>query len=245
MQPPDTESSFCTTCAGRAHQLKKTLEVNAQMIAADPALEWVIVNFGSKDDLHDYMMAQLSSLSHRIVYVRELSGRPWHSSVAKNTAHRLASGRILMNLDCDNFIGDAVETIRLYFNNGCRALHLGSGASRDGTGGRIVLAHELFYELGGYDETFYPMGYQDFDLLERASAFGAPILKAPCLGTLALPNNKQDSIANCKKDGMVWEDYNRRNMMLSLKNIAGSKLSARERNAWIEITRETYRGEQQ
>ena len=242
MNSPDIEISFCTTCSGRAYQLKKTLAVNAPIIAADPELEWVIVNFNSKDDLHDYMMAQLPSLSRRVVYVRESTAQSWHASIAKNLAHRQASGRILMNLDGDNFIGDAVDTIRTYFGNGCRIVQMWSDMGQDGTGGRIAIARELFYELGGYDETFYPMGYQDIDLLLRASAFGVPALKAPCPTGLALPNDKRDSIVNCKKDGMVWEDYNRLNREQSLRNIRASKLKANGGNAWAETRIEIWKG---
>lgn len=242
MNPEDIEISFCTTCAGRAYQLKKTLVVNAPIIAADPALEWVIVNFNSKDDLHEHMMALLPSLSRRIVYVRESTAHAWHASIAKNLAHRQASGRILMNLDGDNFISDAVGTIRTYFGNGCRMLHMWSNMGQDGTGGRIALSRELFYELGGYDETFYPMGYQDIDLLIRASTLGVPVLKSPCAAALTVPNDKRDSIINCKTDGMVWEDYNRRNREQSIQNIKTGKLTANSGTAWAASRIETWRG---
>lgn len=235
MQNPGIQISFCTTCCGRTNQLKQTFAANATIVAGDVSLEWIIVNYGSKDDLHAFMMAQLPQLPARIVYAQELSGNPWHASVAKNTAHRLGSGQILMNLDCDNYIGSAAEILKNYFDNGCQALHLWSGVNRDGTGGRIALSRDLFYKVGGYDETFLPMGYQDYDLLARASASGAAILEARCAPGMALQNDKVASIRNCKVTGLAWEDFDRLNRERSRANLAAGLWSGEKRNHRGEI----------
>lgn len=226
MQDHPIEISFCTTCSNRAYQLQQTIVSNSRLILDDSSLEWVIVNFGSKDDLDLFMQAQLPGLSKRVVYARELSGRSWHLSIAKNVAHRVASGKILVSLDCDNFIGDAAEVVRQYFSAGCKLLHMWSGINRDGTCGRIAIDRDLYHQLGGYDESFHPMGYQDRDLLCRASASGTPVIQYQCDGTLAIRNTKEECIRYCKQEGLSWEDYDRLNRAKSAENIAAGRCTA-------------------
>ena len=70
-----------------------------------------------------------------------------------------------MNLECDNFIHNSLEAIR---SSRLKIVHHWSGEIGDGTHGRISVDRDAFYSLGGYDESFYPMGYQDTDFLNRA-----------------------------------------------------------------------------
>ncbi len=99
----------------------------------------------------------------------------WHASIAKNASHSVAEGAILVNLDCDNYTGPEgsqfiVDTFSEYpFNI---VLWQFSGKKQDGSFGRIALTRDMFFQLGGYDESFLPMGYQDDDLLDRARHLG-------------------------------------------------------------------------
>jgi hypothetical protein len=218
--------SFCTTCCNRFTQFAKTFDRNASTLQSHIDVEWVILDFNSSDGLDSFMAEQLPRLSSRIVYAREASGRSWHASVAKNIAHRLGRGNVLFNLDSDNHIGDAVEVVRHYFSQGCRVLHQWSGAFPDGTYGRIAMARDAFHNLGGYDESFYPMGYQDCDILARASAAGFAIISATCPAMFAIKNSKEDSVKNCSRGGMTWRDYNDWNRARSESNIASGILVA-------------------
>jgi hypothetical protein len=172
------------------------------------------------------MLGELSRLPSRVVYVRERSGRSWHISIAKNVAHRVAKGAILVNLDCDNYVSDAIEVIRRYFRTGCRLLHLWSGVHGDGTYGRIALLKSLFRQLGGYDESFLPMGYQDTDLLHRAVAIGVPLIHYRSPREVALKNSKAESIRHCKLPGWSYDNYVWANQLRSVQNIAAGHLVA-------------------
>jgi hypothetical protein len=218
--------SFCTTCCNRWHQFSQILDANIAVIDSYSDVEWIIMNFGSTDALDPNMERRLPKLSPRIVYAKEVSAVPWHASIAKNAAHRIGRGKILMNLDCDNLIGNAVEMIRHRFTQGCRILHQWSGAYPDGTYGRIAIRQDVFHALGGYDESFAPMGYQDSDLLCRARASGIPIIRGECNRDLAIPNTKKDGISNCAKPGQSWRDYNEHNKRISQNNILANKLIA-------------------
>src|SRR5580658_6460795 len=119
--------SFCTTCHNRAFQLKTVFEQNLRTVLAEDDVEWIILNYNSTDDIDDFIFAKLSTSANRIVYARETSGRLWHSSIAKNIAHKLGTGDILMNLDCDNYISDATCVIRKIFAGAVGALQMFSG----------------------------------------------------------------------------------------------------------------------
>ena len=240
--PAPFKISFCTTCSNRSHQLKQTFDANAAIVERTPNVEWIIVNFNSKDDLHEYMLGKLPQVSKRIVYAKDSSGRPWHASYAKNIAHRLGKGEFLMNLDCDNFIGNAVQLIRLYSFEGYKLLYLSSGTMGDGTAGRVAIARELFHALGGYDETFYPMGYQDIDLVQRARAAKTPSKRCFSSSDLAIKNSKIESIMHCAQAGLAWEDYNRANYARSTANIAAGKLVANV-GTWKKLQLESFTGD--
>jgi hypothetical protein len=235
---PDTNIpliSFCSTCANRAYQLKQTFAANARLVSEHLNVEWVILNYSSNDDLDAFMASELAASSDRIRYARQLGERNWHASVAKNIAHRLARGQFLVNLDCDNFIGDAIGTIQTYLDQGIKLLHLWSGQYHDGTFGRIGMLSELFLELGGYDESFHPMGFQDGDLLRRAAAHGIPIIHVPCASHLAIPNTKEESIRHCSVEGYTWRDYDRLNRQKSQANLVANHLRANTATPWAPL----------
>jgi len=216
--------------------------VAPEIIRRDPQFEWVLLNYNSADGLHEFMRKQLPSLPSRILYLREQSGRPWHLSVAKNIAHRLASGNILVNLDCDNFIGDAGTVVREQCLKGAAVVHLWSGRWRDGTCGRIAIVRDLFYALGGYDESFHPMGYQDRDLLNRAAATGAAVVHCPGSSALAIPNGKDESMRHCR-GALAWEECMEANKRQSQANIAAGCLAANGQTDWGFIRGELITGQ--
>lgn len=215
---PDTRISLCTSICNRAHQFKHVFTKNIKIIAATPNVEWVILNYNSTDDLDQFMLTQLDVDKGRgkVVYLRETSGRSWHASCAKNIAHRSSSGDIVMNLDADNYIGDAIEQMKnCYRWDQLGALHNWSGVHMDGTYGRISARRQVFMDLHGYDEEFYPMGYQDTDLVMRMIGSGARVGLKRCPSEVAIPNNKDESIANCKDGSLTWLDFNSRNRQAS------------------------------
>ena len=171
--------SLCTTCFNRAGQLKHVFESNLDVLRGEESVEWLILNYNSQDDLDEFMLPILQYKEFNIRYFKEISGRSWHMSLAKNISHKLASGDILMNLDCDNRIGEALDQIREAFTVNVGGLHLWSGRYGDGTCGRKANIRELFFNIGGYDESFRPMAYQDEDLLARLRDMGETVLHVP------------------------------------------------------------------
>jgi predicted glycosyltransferase involved in capsule biosynthesis len=55
---------------------------------------------------------------------------------------------------------------------------------------------KAFHRLGGYDETFLPMGGHDLDLLMRSKDFGLAYNRLDFTGTLPINNTIQDKVIN-------------------------------------------------
>lgn len=216
--------SFCITCKNRISQIKKSLSINLEDNRAyRDLIEFVLVDFGSNDGLKDWILnnfqSDLSSGYLKYYYTLELQN--WHASIAKNTSHLLATNELLVNLDCDNYTGfnGGKFVIRQFIKYGSDlVLHQFSGNYPDGTFGRIAISKLNFIELGGYDESFEPMGFQDYDLLLRASDIGLNIKKISNLKySKAIPNSKIDSIKWCNDD-LNYQQMNSLNSVKSAQN---------------------------
>ena len=102
--------------------------------------------------------------------------RYWHACIAKNTAHNIpdASYHVLCNVDGDNLLTlDFVEqclTIGARIKADKVACAQFYASNEAGTYGHIMIQRDMFHKLGGYDESFHPVGCQDRDLIYRVLA---------------------------------------------------------------------------
>ena len=168
---------FCTSCMDRRWQLEQTLPANLQLLRGTPHFI-ALVDFNSRDDLDLMLQGQDEHRrGGRLLSFRTEEPTYFHMSQAKNAAHRLALRRrpdILFNLDADNFLHrDTLTALEDLFSRRQDVyLHNWSGQWGDGTGGRIALRARDWIGLGGYDEAFQPMSWQDSDLMSRCRAAG-------------------------------------------------------------------------
>lgn len=217
--------SFCITCKNRIEQIKKTLPLNLSDNNADhQIIEFVLIDFASNDGLKNWITGnfkkELNSGYLKYYYTEKLSD--WHASIAKNTAHFYANNDILVNLDCDNYTGyrggNFVMQQFIKRKNDNIILHQFNNFG-DGSFGRISLMKHFFDKIGGYDESFEPMGFQDGDLIRRLQSFG---LKYLCLKNQAYnraeKNTKIESIANTNSD-LSWRQMEKINRRKSMENI--------------------------
>lgn len=177
--------SFCTTCMGRAHHLKQTLPRNlADTVdwARPDAVEFVVLDYSSPDDLAHWMHTDPVLQPYRDAGILRFARSPgqtrFRHSHAKNMAHALASGDVLVNVDADNFVGPGfAEHLREVFTRRPNAVvtpdrldaRLNVGSHR-GCMGRVALSRRSFERLGGYDESDRFRGWagEDTDLVIRA-----------------------------------------------------------------------------
>jgi len=219
--------SFCITCKNRFHQIKETLpkNLNDNSLFKDK-IEFVLVDFDSKDGLHDWIMdnfqTQLNEGYLKYYFTSELPF--WHASVAKNTSHICASNDIVVNLDCDNYTGKngGKFVIRNFLKSDSHiVLHQYAGLSFDGTFGRISLNRKDFLNLGGYDERFEPMGHQDSDLIKRAKLSGLLYKHRPeIVYSTAIKNSVDDGTKFCETNLTYFQmrDINEQKSNENIKN---------------------------
>lgn len=219
--------SFCTSIMNRLYQFKHTLYQN--IIDSNDISEFIICDFSSNDGLKDYLYDNFKNYmdNGKIKYYYIMNVKYWHASVCKNITHNKANGKYIVNLDCDNFIGKNGDLFLLnkFRENGDNIIiHQSNNIFGSGNAGRISILKNNFISLGGYDESFYPMGYQDIDLIERGRAFGYTLLKV---------NDNNDCLKNTKEESMKYIglkcDYkkmNSINKLLSKFNIDNNNLVA-------------------
>ena len=166
---------FCTTAMNRAWQLRETLRDALQLLEGTPHL-LALCDYNSGDEIQEIVERfDRQMRAGQFLYFRTTEPTSFHASRAKNAAHRLglrAGAQVLFNLDADNFITRGIldETREIFTRDRDACLHHWSGAWGDGSFGRIAMSAENWVRLGGYDETFLAMGWQDSDLLLRARA---------------------------------------------------------------------------
>lgn len=224
--------SFCMTCKDRFSQISETLPKNLKDNYSDRRFfEFVLVDFGSTDGLQDWVIDNFrDSIKEgylKYIFTDELPN--WHMSIAKNTAHLFASGAIVVNLDCDNYTGTkGGKFVKKCFEKYQDeiVLHQFSGTWRDGSCGRVSLRKSLFCKIGGYDESFEPMGHQDIDLLWRLQRNGVRYVSDPSKEyNRAIKNTKEEGAKFCNSN-LSWEEMSMKNRRASALNLASNNVIA-------------------
>lgn len=164
--------SYCTTCKNRLWQLKQTLPSNIMQTSKD--VDIVLLDYNSDDGLQDYIVNNFADYlaNGQLKYYQLESKRVgFDMAYAKNVVHKLATGKVLFNLDADNFIGTTVTELLTLPTN---TILLPKMVANTGTGrcGRIGLHKSDFNRLCGYDENIVGMADDDGNLVRRAIAAG-------------------------------------------------------------------------
>jgi hypothetical protein len=156
--------SFCTWIKNRFHQFKEVLPINLERIGVED--EWNIVDVDSDDEFAAWLPQD------KRINIVKISMEELHFAKLYNISHKLAKGDMIVNLDADNYIGENFcEWVHKLKEKGFMG-HSWSNDWSDGTYGRIVIPTEVFYNVGGYDESFEPCGFQDTDIMQRVIKSG-------------------------------------------------------------------------
>ena len=155
--------TFCITCKGRAHHVRKTLPKNITDNADYKNANFIIVNYNTQDTLMEELKANHANdiKSGKVVVYSVKGVTTFKMAHAKNIAHRLAiegGADILVNLDADNLTGPGFASyINEQFNinpNIFMWARMIPGVLPRGISGRIVVSKEAYLNVGGYDEQF-------------------------------------------------------------------------------------------
>jgi N-terminal domain of galactosyltransferase len=160
---------------GRLEHLRETLPLNLKSNQQTPFVEFVLLDYSSLDGLKRWVEAELKEhlSTGRVAYYLVTGFKYFHHAHAKNIAHRLARGKIVCNLDADNFtgFGFAEYLIKMFSNN--KRILVRSPKGINGPYGRIALRKIDFEAIGGYDERMeFGWGFEDDDFINRAVMSG-------------------------------------------------------------------------
>jgi len=99
--------SICTVCMNRLYYLSQTLPVNIKENQGYPNLEFVVLNYNSRDDMDDWMRTHMGQHieSGLVKYYRTDEPEFFNLAHSKNMATKLATGDIICNIDADNYAG--------------------------------------------------------------------------------------------------------------------------------------------
>jgi hypothetical protein len=218
---------------GRLWQLRQTLEEHLRVFSGQRDIELVLLDYNSPDGLEEwirtYPAAQRALYAGLLVYVKVHDVTAYSSPKAKNLAHRMARGEVLVNLDADNWASGIDDAMREEFSHSRDVFVHAFNRNHDGSYGRIGIAREWFYRLGGYDESFEPMGYQDEDLINRARAAGLQRVPFVC-GRLPLRNEPWQKIAFTGSQ-RPWIEMWETNKATSQEKVLRGELTA-NRSGW-------------
>lgn len=225
--------SFCITCKNRFHQIIKTLPKNLiDNNLSQQIVDFVLVDFDSTDGLGSWVVNNFQNEleSGYLKYYHTTAMQNWQCSIAKNTSHYLATGDIVVNLDCDNYTGE--NGGQFVIDEFCKEANIVLHQSRinpgDGSFGRIAVMKHYFNLIGGYDEALNPMGYQDVDLILRLLKLGLMYAPKPDLRfNNAIHNTKAEGIRYTKGE-KTYDDMLLENKEASRTNIKFSKILAND-----------------
>ncbi|HEY3405719.1 MAG TPA: glycosyltransferase family A protein [Ohtaekwangia sp.] len=228
---PKLSVSFCTTCMNRLFHLKQTFISSIQDNINYPNVEFVLINYNSQDGLEEWAQKTLKPYIDKgiVNYYRTPEPKSFHISKAKNLAHKVAKGDIVVNLDGDNFAGKDFAFYANYImqKRGDNTIFQFKKAPFWGTEGRIVLMKKYFMELGGYDESLEGIGHEDHDLMDRGKAIGMKYENIQIENFLHyLSNTTKEKSQNVADNPDNYYGYESRNRVRSQENIAAGKVKA-------------------
>lgn len=165
--------SICTNCMNRLYDLKETLPKNIEDNIDYPNVEFVVLNYNSKDEMDEWMRKNMMEFIRRgiVNYYHTTEPTTYEMGHSRNVAFKLATGEIVNQVDADNFTNKGfahyvnrqaeVQPQKALFCKGKRQTH-----------GRIGLYRHEWLELGGYDEDLRGYGYDDHSVILRAMESG-------------------------------------------------------------------------
>lgn len=153
----------------RLHHLQQTLPKNITDNIAYGNIDFVVLDYNSKDGLQEWIETQMASYIESGVLKFYRTEEPHHfkRSHSRNMAFRLGEGDVLCNVDADNFIGPGFAS----YINDVFSIYTGvyvtpSYRVRDIIG-RLALLKSDFLNLKGYNEEMDGYGFEDIEFYNR------------------------------------------------------------------------------
>jgi len=226
--------SLCTACMNRLHDLMVTLPVNIYHNRDYPKIEFVVLNYNSKDKLdewmRDYMLPYIRA--GILVYVHTVEPEFFAMSHSRNVAFKVATGDIINNVDADNFTGRGFAEALNLLAEVRPEKAVFTGATRL-THGRLGFYKNDWQALGGYDESLVGYGWEDNNLLLRAMKVGFKVMawrRWKDGFDERIPTSNEDSVRYLEHKYLTLTECV--NMRTTYRNLARGRLVANEGKPW-------------
>jgi glycosyltransferase involved in cell wall biosynthesis len=169
--------------------------------AGSQDIEMVFVDYGSSDGTEKWVRENFP----QVKLIRTSKPKYWVASHAKNLAHKLATGDILCNLDCDilmpvgfsDYLRDTLSSGDCIVSAGER-----DDAGNYGCAGLVSVLRRHFYSVNGYDENInLGWGFESSNFVFRACAENS-LEKKEAPGVACLPHSDEIRTARCQLKNM-------------------------------------------
>lgn len=225
--------SICTNCMNRAGDLEQTLHQNIlDNIGYLPNVEFIVLNYNSQDHLDELIKDTLWMYieSGLLTYYKTVEPQYYSMTHSRNITFKLATGDIVTNVDADHFTNKGfAQYLNMLANQ--RTEKVVFVKSRQKNRGRLgFFKHEFVDLLGGYNEDIQGYGYDDADLLHRATALGFVAVRFGgqfCRITLNHRRHPSDNY-----EVTDWRYTQRRNTLISLLSMAAGYYKANNGRHW-------------
>lgn len=160
--------SFCTTSMNRLFHIEQTYINNIKNSISYENVEFILLDYGSQDNIETWAKDNLKNFIEEglVSFYQTKEPKFWVAAHAKNIAHKMASGDILINLDSDVYIPENFcDYIKSCFSkNIILSFDSKDMDNNDGCAGMIGARKEHFYSVNGYDENIYlGWGFDDLN----------------------------------------------------------------------------------
>lgn len=231
--------SICTNCMGRTYDLKRTYVKNIVDNLDYPNVEFVLLNYNSKDDMDEWVKRYLSVyIEDGIVnYYKTTEPEFYEMGHSRNVQSKLAQGDIINNVDADNYCGfgfaDSINRLaelrpeKAVFAKGKRMMH-----------GRYGMYKKEFLELGGYDEDLTGYGYDDHHLMNRSMASGCKLMwwtGVPGNNFMRRIKTPRNVVGKNMRE-TKWKKTERANKELALKKLKDKEFVVNKDRHWGKAT---------
>jgi len=231
--------SICTNCMGRTYDLKRTYIKNIADNLDYPNVEFVLLNYNSKDDMDEWAKRYLSPfIEDGIVnYYKTTEPKYYEMGHSRNVQSKLAQGDIINNVDADNYCGfgfaDAINKLaelqpkKAVFCKGKRMMH-----------GRFGMYKKEFLEYGGYDEDLTGYGYDDHHVMNRVMANGFRMMwwtgveDTNFMRRIKTPRN----IVGKNMKDTKWKRTESANKEMALKKLENKEFISNQNRHWGKAT---------
>ena len=170
--------SFCIVSMNRLHHLKKTLMSNIQDNEDYKNLEFVVLNYNSKDKMDEWIKENVSKYieSGKLTYYHTFDPTEFNHSHAKNMAFKLAKGDILCSINADHFSGkNFANYVNRQFNLHKEIVLTTIDYDKKKKNyfppqdilGKVCVKKRDFINVNGFDESMTNYGFEDYDFINR------------------------------------------------------------------------------